>query len=146
MKLTDKQLQNLKDYFSTQPDVTAVYLYGSFATGNTHKRSDIDLGILFKHSDISLERLGEIYSDLGDLNLPATPEARDVNLDQSAVYLRNVIQGDLIYSKDNIQRIRFQVSAIRKFRDTEHLRQIQTLHMHQRLKEGTYGSGPAKFR
>ncbi len=146
MKLTDQQLKQLKDYFSKQPDIVAVYVYGSFATGNTHPKSDLDLGILFDKPTHSLTGTSQIDSGLSELNLPTKNlDIREIHIDLEPVYLRNVVQGSPIYSGNNIKRIRFEVAAIRKFRNTEHLRKIRSDYMYQRIKEGSYGTGSANF-
>ena len=46
---TQKMTQMIADYFKTQP-VLKVWLFGSFARGEEHKDSDVDLLILFDHS------------------------------------------------------------------------------------------------
>jgi len=139
MKIVQSQIKRLQQYFASQKDIVAVYLYGSFAKGGTHKRSDIDFGVLFKRNANLYHRLGQIYADLCDLNLPVEPEVREVNPEKSLIYLRNVIEGRLIYSKDDIVRIRFEVNTMNLFRDTEILRNISNFYMNRRIKEGTYG-------
>lgn len=139
MKLSDTQLKKLRDYFSKQPDVVLVYLYGSFSKGETHKRSDIDFGVLFNPPIKTYYRLGEIINDLSNLGLPAEADVRDIDLNASPVYLRNVVEGKIIYSSNETKRIRFEVAAMRIFRDTEHLRQIKYEYMKKSFKEGTYG-------
>lgn len=46
---TQKMTQMIADYFKTQP-VLKVWLFGSFARGEEHEDSDVDLLILFDHS------------------------------------------------------------------------------------------------
>lgn len=139
MKIIQSHIKRLQQYFTSQKDVVAVYLYGSFTKGVPHKKSDIDFGVLFEGKINLYRRLGQIYADLCDLNLPAEPEVREVNLEKSPVYLRNVLEGRLIYSRDDIARIRFEVDSMKLFRDTEILRSISHFYMDQRIKEGTYG-------
>lgn len=139
MQLSQDQLQKIQQYFTKQQDVLLVYLYGSFAYGNPHKRSDLDFGVLFDKQQASFKKIGKIYSALCDFKLPAKPEVRDIGLDQSPVFLRNVIRGICVYSKDEITRIRFEVTVVNKFRDTRYLRIINERYAQQRLKEGTYG-------
>jgi len=139
MKLSEANLKKIQKYFATQKDIVVVYLYGSFAKGTTHKKSDLDFGILFNPPIKTYYRLGEIINDLRDLGLSAEPDVRDVNLDQEPLYLRNVVQGKLIFTRDQIKRIRFEVATMSSFRDTENLRSIQLYYMKKRLKEGTYG-------
>lgn len=140
--LTDQQLNAIKKYFATQEDVVAAYLYGSFATGNTHQGSDIDIGVLFKKPITTFEVVSRIHSDLCDLDLPGEPEVRNIDLNQTPVFLRSVIQGKLIFSKDEIKRIRFEVNVMRIFRDTEYYRNLRYFYLSQRIKEDKYGFGP----
>jgi len=137
MKLTDVDIKKIQNYFVAQKDIVAVYLYGSFAKGSTHKKSDIDLGILFDGKVNLYHRLGQIYSDLP--NLHVEPDVRELSLDHSPVYLLSVIQGQLIYSRDERERIHFEVEVMRRFYDTQRLRDINLAYMRQRLQEGTYG-------
>lgn len=147
MKLTSSQIKKLQNYFAKQKDVLAVYLYGSFVKDQTHKRSDIDFGILFDPPIETYHRLGKISGNLYDLlNLKTEVDVRDISLDNSSVYLRNVVKGKLIYSRDEIKRIKFEVKVMQKFRDEEYLRNIRYTYMSKRLKEDTYGFGPENFK
>lgn len=139
MKLSKSDIQKLKQYFAKQKDVLAVYLYGSFAKGIPHKRSDLDFGVLFNTPVKTYHRLGEIINDLSDLKLPVEPDVRDIDLDDSPVYLMNVIQGQLIYSRNEIKRTRFEVAILNEFYDTQRLRDIKHFYTQKRLQEGTYG-------
>lgn len=44
---------NIIEYFKGRNEVSAIYLFGSYAKGRVHRNSDIDLGILLKHGFIS---------------------------------------------------------------------------------------------
>lgn len=137
MQLSEVDIKKIQQYFATQKDVVAVYLYGAFAKGVTHPKSDIDLGVLFDGKISSYSRLGQIYAGLPDLKIE--PDVRDLNLSHSPVYLLNVIQGRLIYTRDEGKRIDFEVAVMRQFFDTQKLRDISLAYMRKRLQEGTYG-------
>lgn len=139
MKLSEADIKKIKDYFASQKDIVAVYLYGSFAFGNPHKRSDLDIAVLFEGKVNLYERLGSLYSNFPKLSVRAEPEIRELDLNQSPVFLRNVLKGKCIFSRDEPKRIRFEVAVMQIFRDTEDLRNIDDLYMKKRLKEGTYG-------
>ncbi len=138
MKLTQDQLSKIKDYFSLQLDISLVYLYGSFAYGGPHQRSDIDFGILFNKKP-DYHRLGQVNSELSDLHLPSEPEAREIHLNQSPLFLRNVARGVCVYAQDEIQRIRFEVKVMNLFRDSEKLRELRYYYLNKRLQDKTYG-------
>lgn len=137
--LTKSQIKKIRDYFAKQEDIMAVYLYGSFAKGKVHKESDIDIAVVFNKPVDSYLRLGQLYSGFPDLGIPAEPEIRQISLDNSPVFLMNVISKSLIYTSEEIKRIRFEVAVMNLFRDTEHLRRLKYSYMDKRLNKGTYG-------
>lgn len=139
MQLSPIQLKKIQNYFAKQKDIVAVYLYGSFAKDTTHKRSDMDFGVLFYNKVDLYRRLGRLNSELDNLKLPAETEVREIDLNYSPLYLMNVIQGKLIYAKNDLERINFEVAVMREFYDTQGLRDISYNYMRRRLQEGTYG-------
>jgi len=77
MKLNNKQLEIVKNYFETQP-VLKAYLFGSFVRGEANQHSDIDIlvdldyskriGIHFIQMKIDLEMLLKAKVDLVSSN------------------------------------------------------------------------------
>lgn len=139
MRLNADDIKKIQDYFASQKNVVAVYLYGSFAKGTPYKKSDIDFGVLFDSSFRSYLRLGDIIGDLSNLGLSVEPDVRNIDLKSSPVYLFNVISGQLIFSKDEIKRINFEVQAMSLYYDSQYFRDIKHDYMRKRIKEGTYG-------
>ena len=96
-------LQRLKTAFSAYPDLAAVVLYGSYATGKATSRSDIDLvtkGISDRY------RLGRLELDLEDLPIP---QKCDVQAYESISYepLKRQIDewGVVIYENENVREV-----------------------------------------
>ena len=56
-------LGRLPDVFRRYPDIWAVYLFGSFAAGNVHRESDLDLAVVPRRSSVRARRL-DILADL----------------------------------------------------------------------------------
>lgn len=139
MKLSKNDIKKIQDYFATQKDVVAVYLYGSFAGGNTHHGSDLDIGVLFDGKVDLYRRLGSLYGGFPKLSIKAEPEVRNIDLNQSPVFLSEVISGMLIYSSDEARRVQFEVSVMNNLRDTEYLRNLRRIYLKESFKEGTYG-------
>ena len=138
-KLSKSDIEKIQHYFASQKDVAAVYLYGSFPKGVTHPGSDIDFGILFDGKVDLYHRIGQIYTDLSDLGLPGEPDVRELSLSQVPVFLLNVIQGQLLFSRNELEKNEFEVAILRQYYDTQRLRDLRYDYMQKRLREGTYG-------
>lgn len=139
MKLNSADIKKIQKYFAGQKDVLAVYLYGSFAKGTAHKRSDLDIAVLFKSKVNLYRRLGQLYAEFPKLSLPAEPEVREIDLTSPPVYLLNVVNGQLIFTRDDVKRVNFEVEALKQYYDTQKLRDIKYDYMNKRFQEGTYG-------
>lgn len=139
MKLSEADVKKIKSYFASQKEVAAVYLYGSFSYGNPHGGSDLDIAVLFDGEVNLYERLGSLYSNFPKLSVHAEPEVRELDLNKSPVFLRNVLRGKCVFSRDDSKRIKFEVAVMQLFRDTEDLRNISNIYMKKRIREGTYG-------
>lgn len=142
MKLSKSDIKKIQNYFASQKDVVTVYLYGSFVSGNPHSRSDLDIAVLFDGEVDLYERLGSLYSGFPELSIKAEPEVRNIDLEQSPVFLMNVVRGEPVYSKDEQKRLRFEVEVMNVFRDTEYFRKLKYYYMDKSFKEGTYGHRP----
>ena len=90
-------LRQLLSVFEQYPDLSAVRLYGSYATGQASPRSDIDLATV---GLVDRYRLGRLALDLEDLPIP---QKCDVQAYESINYepLRRHIneRGITIYEK-----------------------------------------------
>ena len=73
-------LDRLQEVFAAYPDLAAVILQGSYATGKSTPRSDIDLATL---GIIDRYRLGRLSLDLEDLPIP---QKCDVQAYESIIY------------------------------------------------------------
>jgi predicted nucleotidyltransferase len=70
-------IERLKEYFSGKKEVAFAFLYGSQATGNATKLSDVDIGVYFyrqkRHpveydeEEVFYPTENEIWSDLGQI-------------------------------------------------------------------------------
>ena len=67
--MEDKLINKLKAYFEDKSEVTAVYLFGSQATGKTDRSSDVDIGILFDTSDLAgeIDKRNQYMADLANI-------------------------------------------------------------------------------
>lgn len=91
--------QQMNRVFADYPELTAVTLFGSRATGQATPRSDFDLAT---HGIVDDYRLGRLALDLEDLDIP---QSCDVKAYESVRYapLRRHIDswGIIIYQRDS---------------------------------------------
>lgn len=112
-----KDLKKIKNYFSKQPAVKLVYLYGSQASGSAKKESDIDLAILVdeKKADAFKTQL-EAMSDLSSL-LNKEVEVQNLNICKTTFSYRVICEGKVIYARDEQERIDFELEVMRNYFD-----------------------------
>jgi predicted nucleotidyltransferase len=108
-------LEKLKDTFKNFPEIMAVYLFGSAATGRIHDESDIDLAIVPRDRSLALRRL-DILSELAkegfcNIDLVILPED-DIVLQYEAIR-----QNRLIYQKPEFESGTYYSRVIRKYLD-----------------------------
>ena len=105
-------------YFADKPEVTAVYLFGSYAKNQQRHMSDIDLGILLKrnHLDQAEKKRTEYHSELSrilrkDIHIVVLNTAGDQLLKQ----IFN--KGKCILNKDPGQLARYKMFMYSKIAD-----------------------------
>ncbi|PRR82998.1 nucleotidyltransferase domain-containing protein [Clostridium luticellarii] len=62
----EKKIENLKKYFSKQPDILGVWIVGSYGTEYQRKDSDIDFAILFGKDINNMEEM-KFACDITDI-------------------------------------------------------------------------------
>ena len=107
------------DIFSNRP-VLFAYLYGSYATGNLHPFSDLDIGIYIddvsdiKYLELELSLSLEIDDKIGS---GGRTEVRIIN-NLPLVVIGNIItEGRLIYSINENVRVDFETSVRKAYFD-----------------------------
>ncbi len=61
MRLSKNKLRQLQDYFSSQPAIQKVHLFGSFARGEATAKSDVDLLVVLNY-DLDMTTLWRVAS------------------------------------------------------------------------------------
>lgn len=103
--------------------VSFAYLFGSKAKGTSHPRSDRDIAIHFKAGMTAAKRHQhqiQLWNHLSDVWPGETIDL--VVLEEAPLLLRfNVVRdGRLLYSKNEKQRIRFEVPTMREYFDRQY--------------------------
>lgn len=115
MKLTEKDLRTLQNFFESHPKVISVYLFGSQVKGETHFASDFDIAL----STTGILTLDEKASLIADLTSALETDSIDVVFlnDVSSVRLKfNIIsKGRVVVSKNERKRTKFEEEVISEF-------------------------------
>ena len=89
--------EKMNRVFAAYPELTAVTLHGSRATGKATPRSDYDLAT---HGITDHYRLGRLALDLEDLNIPQTCDVQAYESVKYAPFKRHIDDfGIMIYTK-----------------------------------------------
>ena len=137
-KNLQQKRSELTQLFS-QNGVVASYLFGSQTTGKAGPLSDIDLAVLFEQAipknhwgklklHLLTELIGFFRSNRVDL----------VCLNEAPPFLayEEIIRsGKLIFSKNDDQRLLFEIQAFHRYVDTEPLRRIQRMYLTEAIEE-----------
>jgi len=138
-----KYFGKLAKVLEKDPDIIAVYVFGSYTTGNIGPLSDVDIAVLIDQkisaSSYFDKRLDLFAKVSGILQ---TDELDIVILNEAPLILAHRIFkfGKLLFSKDDLQRIRFQASAVDKYMDGAPLRKQSYNLLLKRIKEDKFGT------
>jgi len=126
-EITMDEIRNtLNGYLQKHPEIEVAYIFGSLAQGKTNALSDIDIAIITDSQQINNKtyRYGykaEILTDL--IKLLKTNNIDLVILNKANTLLKHRVlhHGILIYSKNERERINFQIDTINKYNDFKQL-------------------------
>jgi uncharacterized protein len=134
MKNNIPDLAILPEIFTQFPDVLAVYLYGSHASGQTHAQSDLDLGIVPRDQQVRQQRLAILTElarhgfDQVDL---AFLDTEDIVLKFEAVRRNRVV-----YQREEFDHPSYFSLILRQYFDFEPYLRTQRAAYKQRILDG----------
>lgn len=126
----------LDEVFSRHPVICA-YFFGSQATGRTSALSDVDFAVLLEPDTTSRGRTQAAL--ISDLMLVLGRSDIDVVILNTAPPLlreRAVSQGRVVYCRDELARVRFEVATRREYLETQSLRDRQDRALIERYTSG----------
>jgi len=132
----------LKTFLEGRQEIILCYLFGSYLQ-KTRDFRDIDIAVyadpgflpalnrelpygytVFLNSEL-VHLLGYQFIDLTLLNRAPPLLVREV-----------IRSGELVFCRSEEDRVRFEVHALKRYADTEHLRRIKREYMRDRIQEG----------
>lgn len=120
-----------------ESNVVLTYLFGSEARDTSHKESDIDIGVLFDkkvNPKEYLEKEGKLIEFFSGIYLKK--EINIVNLNIASPLLKQVVilEGKLLFAKNDLERILFQIQTLHEYEDYLHLSNIYNQFLDLKLK------------
>jgi len=115
--IREKIKEKVKNYFKGKKEVTAAYLYGSYAKGTEKKDSDIDLALLFsKNQEDHLSFRIKYQEELSGI-LKNEVEIQDLNITSINFAKRVLDEGILIIDNNSSERVVFEVNLFNNYFD-----------------------------
>jgi len=142
----DKLIDQLKKILAKQP-IKLAYLYGSYARGQETPKSDIDIAVVMEESaeKTDYQIAGELQKSIGK-GRPEI-EVREIKPTTEPVFLRSVLKDRItLLARSEKERVNFETKGMKRFYDTQHLRNLNFYYLKKSLKEGSYGGRPTNFR
>ena len=144
-----ERLPCLIEAFRKNPDINALYIFGSYARDKIKPLSDIDIAVLLKRGardtdywDIKLKLLNKATAILG------TDEVDFVVLNEAPHELRyNILkESKILFCRNEKERREFQEKAVLDYLDTQALREEGFFHLKERIREGRFGNDEGKHK
>lgn len=125
--IDQKRQDKLKDLFKLYPQIIAVYFYGSQVGGYASKKSDLDIAAIV---DVPVNiDYGDLYLKISQI-LKEETDLRIATKESPPLYLFQVLKKGLrIYQRDELDRVKFETTALINFYDSQHLRDIYKLYL-----------------
>lgn len=133
----NSQININKDIFQKHK-VKLAYLFGSQAKGIAGPESDFDVAVLFKEPPLDPLALRETMDLSSDLYTYFPAKIDIVSLHYAPLLLKYeiVAHSQVLYSKDEKERINFEVSVIKEYIDEEPVRKLYNDALYKRILQG----------
>lgn len=121
----DEKIPDLSAQLKEDQDIAALFLFGSFATGNLKPLSDLDFGLLLSDRMDKASRFQKLLDLLGFFNdFFKTDEIDLIDMrDVPARIAFNILKtGKLLFCRDPSALIDFQEDTVRKHLDFKYVR------------------------
>lgn len=136
------ELENkIADYFKCKKDISAVYLFGSYADRREKRFSDIDIGILLKHRALKTAPAKQTACIM-ELGRILRKDIHPVILNTAGeIFLEQIFKkGKCLLVNDDKENILFKMISFSKIMDFSYLcRQIQSGFTKRLMEEGSDG-------
>ncbi len=137
-----KNLEELSERLGQERNLSACFIFGSYAIGHVSPLSDVDIAILIDEGQapIDLSRAYNYYYHLICQELKTNEVDLIILNEAPSSFTYNILkEGKLILLKDEDSLRIFIEKTVRNYLDTASIRQELYFHLRQRLENGVFG-------
>jgi predicted nucleotidyltransferase len=134
-------LRRLEHELTRDPDIDAVYMFGSYARKRANPLSDIDIGILLNENvppgSYFARRLQYMAQCAGVLR---TDRVEVVLLNEVSAHLAHEVIScrTILFERNPEHRVRFEVDTIKKYLDFKPFMRVRVKYMKDQLLSGRF--------
>src|SRR4030042_1846750 len=121
------QTSKAVDFARAHHEISAMYIFGSHASGHERSRSDIDLGVLFNRDVDGFARI-DMETELSNL---LKKDVDLVDMKRSGPSMRHQIHknGKLIYHDESDYAYIFRAKSINEYLDSDYSRRLRRAYL-----------------
>ena len=137
--ISDDLIRQIQSRTGKDPNILAVYLFGSLLKGNAGPESDFDLAVVVDKKKPDSE--DTIYELIKDIQFPKNLDLSVVDRASSPLFLFQIVgKGERIYERNRGDMVKFETFVLHNYYDTVHLRAIYAGHLKKKFSHTTYAN------
>lgn len=135
--ISDDLIRQIQSRVGKEPNILAVYLFGSLLKGYAGRESDFDLAVVVDRKKQDSE--DTIYELIKNIQFPKNLDLSVVDRGSSPLFLFQVVsKGQRIYERNRRDMVQFEAFVLHNYYDTVHLRAIYERHLKNKFSQATY--------
>lgn len=135
-------IEKVRDYLYLKDEVSAAYIFGSYASDRHFPMSDIDIALLF-NTNVNIKEYGElklkIITEIIEILSRDNIDVAILNTAPPLLSHEVAKKGVLLFSKNEKERLEYIAKSTMRYLDTIHLRKVQDKILHEKIRRGAFG-------
>ncbi|MBD3408055.1 MAG: hypothetical protein GF411_18185 [Candidatus Lokiarchaeota archaeon] len=134
-RISEDQIRRIKDIL-LEKGVLFAYIFGSYARGEQHPRSDLDIGVYLKEpvDNMSMVLMNLIY-EISKIVDGIEIDVRILNKVSLEFLFKVITDGRLLFSIDDVKQIQFEKRIFFGYLDFKPALDTYYYYMHKHLRE-----------
>jgi predicted nucleotidyltransferase len=132
-------VERLRERLEREEDVLVAYLHGSHASGRPGPLSDVDVAVLLREDADRWQRLLDLIGAVSEVVGSERADVVVLNEAPAALAYRVLRDGILLFSRDDVARVRHRTHVIDRYLDMEPMRRMLREGVRDQIREGRFG-------